>query len=157
VKVEAKFNRLRDFLSTLPSQFCLVYRARCILGCVKLKWCKAASQEKMSRHDYDKLASRYHEIALNSYQRNRSYILKEASPPATSKTEKWCGFTVPLPDEAPRSKVTTAVTCRRWWHLVIGTGATREAGYVIVTRVAAAREEDLLGFISTIQEIWEAK
>ncbi len=149
---EAKFDRLKEFLSALPAEFCLVYSAKRGLTGSKLKWCKAASlHDKITRADYDKLAAKYQDVALNSYEQKRNLILKENLPSANSKTKRWRGLDVRVSgDENPLPANSAG---NRWWQLVIGSGAVHDAGYVIVARVAAKESEEAQGYVAKIQEV----
>ena len=142
---------MREFLSSCHARFCLIYRGQESKAGLDLKWCKAASSDKKTHEEYDKLAAKYREVAVHCYQHNRNLILKESAPRANSQSQRWCGINIPtgtnedLPSSSPLDWL--------WWHLVVGAGATHDAGYAIVTRVAAKEAKELHDHIAKMQAI----
>lgn len=150
-----KFEKLRQFLSNYPADFCLVYRRKTTIVGLKLKWCKAASSDNKPHEEYDKLAATYQEIALNSYRHRRNFVIKETPRRGNSKAQRWCGIDILVPIELDRNPLPANSLGHRWWQLVVGAGATRDADYVIVARVAAKEAKEVHDCIAGIQRLWE--
>jgi hypothetical protein len=156
---DEKLERLKDFLWACPCNFCIVYQANEV-GVVKqgkkhepiveLKWCGAFSVKKRTPEENDELAAQYQEAAVHCYEHNRNLILNENLPSANAKTQRWHGLSIRL---GKRDPTPTNALGQRWWHLIVGSGATRKAGYVIVARVAAKEEKDLHDRVTMIQKI----
>lgn len=156
---DEKIERLKTFLWGCPCSFCILYQANEV-GVVKhgrkrepiveLKWCGAFSMKKRTPTENDELGGKYHEAALHCYQHNRNLILNENLPTLNSKTQIWHGLSIRVGSKNPTPANSLG---QRWWHLIVGSGATRKAGYVIVARVAAKEEKDLLDHVTRIQEI----
>lgn len=150
--IDPKFERIRDFLSQIPSEFFVAYRKPSVWS-PKMRWVKAAHQQPMEHRDYSELASRYEKLALYCYRSRRNIVALNAEAGPNSKVRRWFGMNViapgtgvPLPRESDGS---------RWWHfLVIGRGPIRAAGYVIVTKVAAKDRAEGADKIARLQEIW---
>jgi len=148
-----KFERIRLLLSNYPSHYCLIYRGKESRAGVELKWCKAASSDQKNREDYDSLASKHNEIALNAFKNKRDYLLKENPRRANSKVQKWCGIEVLTQKKTKETFDSADSGGPRWWQLVIGSGTTRDAGYVIVTRISVKETTELQDCIAKIQDI----
>jgi hypothetical protein len=146
-----KFEKIRELLSNYTPHFCLIYRRKASIAGLKLKWCKASSSDNKTHEEYDKLAATYQEIALNSYRHRRNFILKETPPRANSRGQRWCGIFVHA--EPNRDPLPTNSLGQRWWQFVAGAGATRDAGYVIVARIAAKEAKEVQDCIAGIQDI----
>ena len=76
--------------------------------------------------------------------------LNENLPGTNSKTQLWHGLSIRIGTRNPTPANSLG---QRWWHLIVGSGATRKAGYVIVARLAAKEEKDLQDRITKIQKI----
>jgi hypothetical protein len=148
-KDEKRFERLKDYLSTLPAYFVLVYRRRFSVIVPRLKWCKAVARPLRTHEGYDKLAARYKMAAVYAYSNRRNLILQENLPSANPKRREWCGFRVPRELNPPPLNALG----QKPWHLVVGSGATCSAGYVIVTRLLAKDEQELSSCFAKINEI----
>jgi hypothetical protein len=148
-KDEKRFERLKDYLSTLPAYFVLVYRRRFSVIVPRLKWCKAVARPLRTHEGYDKLAARYKMVAVFAFSNRRNLILQESVPRANSQGRQWCGFRVPKESNLypPNS------LGQRAFHLVVGSGATRRAGYVIVARLLAKDKHELNSCFAKIIEI----
>jgi len=156
---DERFERLKDFLWSCRCNFCIVYQANEV-GIVKygskqepiieLKWCAAFSMEKGTPLENDELAAKYHAAALHCYEHNRNLILNENLPKANSKTQLWHGLTIRLGRKDPTPANSLG---QRWWHLIVGSGATRKSDHVIVARLAAKEEKELQDRIARIQKI----
>jgi hypothetical protein len=156
---DEKIERLKDFLWACPCNFCIVYQANQV-GLVKqgnqseimieLKWCGAFSMKKRTAGENDELGAQYHEAALHCYENNRNLMINENMPMANSKTQRWHGLSIRIGTRSPTPANSRG---QRWWHLIVGSGATRKAGYVIVTRVAAKDAKELQDRVDTIQQI----
>ncbi|HEX3626782.1 MAG TPA: hypothetical protein VH280_15325 [Verrucomicrobiae bacterium] len=156
---DEKLEQLKDYLWACPCNFCIVYQVNQI-GVVKhgkksepiieLKWCGAFSMDKRTLGENDELGALYKEAAMHCYAENRNLILNENLPSPDSKTQRWHGLSIRI----CRSDPTPANSLgQRWWHLIVGSGATRKAGYVVVARVAAKKEKDLQDHIAGIHKI----
>jgi hypothetical protein len=156
---DEKIERLKNFLWACPCNFCIVYEVNEV-GVVRhgkkrepiieLKWCGAFSMKKRTPGENDKLAAEYRQVALHCYEENRNLIIKENVPSANSKTQLWHGLSIRIGSKNPTP---ANFLGQRWWHMVVGSGAVREAGHVIVARVAAKGEDELQEHIARIQEI----
>jgi len=147
---DKKFEKLKVFLWNRPCYFCIIYRSKRSESGIELKWCKAVSLNFKSHEEYDNLAAKYQEIAADCYRRTRSIILEENLPDPNSQGERWCGFDLHVGPAHPHPANKLG---QRWWHIVIGSGATYKAGYVIVARVAAKDEMELCDCVVEIQRI----
>lgn len=156
---DEKFERLKNFLWGCTCNFCIVYRANEV-GVVKqgkkqepiieLKWCGAFSMKKRTPSENDELGALYHEAAWYCYEHNRNLILNENLPRANSKTQRWHGLSIRIGRRDPTPANSLG---QRWWHLIVGSGATRKAGFVVVTRVAAKEAKELQDYVTRIQQI----
>jgi hypothetical protein len=148
---DEKLERIREFLSGRLADFVLVYRVEKSKAGPELKWIKAASLDIKDCEDCEELAAKYQEIATYSYKIRRNMMLEEYQLNQDTQTRIWHGLSV----ATGKNKVPAPTNSlgQRWWHLVIGAGATRKAGYVIVTRVAAKNLTDLRKCIAEIQSI----
>ncbi|HEY1790047.1 MAG TPA: hypothetical protein VGJ73_18010 [Verrucomicrobiae bacterium] len=156
---DEKFGRLKDFLWSCPCNFCIVYQANEV-GFVKhgnkrepiieLKWCGAFSMKKRTPGENDELGAKYQPAAMHCYEHNRNLILNENLPSANSKTQLWHGLSIRI---GSRDPVPANSLGQRWWHLIVGSGATRKAGFVIVARVAAKEAKELQDHVTRIQKI----
>jgi hypothetical protein len=154
-----KFDQLQNYLRACNCDFCIVYQASEV-GVVKqgrkkepiieLKWHGVFSVEKRDAAETDELGAIYQEAAMHCYQHNRNLTLNENLPGANSKTQLWHGLSIRI---GTRNPTPTNALGQRWWHLIVGSGATRKAGYVLVARVAAKEEKELQDRITKIQKI----
>jgi hypothetical protein len=156
---DEKFERLKDYLWGRTCNFCIVYRANEVgtvqhgnkrEPIVELKWCAAFSMKKRTPAENDELGAKYHAAAFHCYEHNRNLILNENLPGANSRTQLWHGLSIRLGSKNP---VPANSLGQRWWHLVVGSGATRKAGFVVVTRLAAKEDKELLDHVAMIQNI----
>lgn len=148
---EEQFEKLRGILSEGPCDFCLVYRQMPSVFSVKLKWCKAASLNKKTHEEYDKLAAKYQKVATHCFRKRQKLVLEEFLLNHDSEIRRWCGLNIPIGENHIPTPANPAG--KRWWHLIIGSGAIRKAGYVIIARVAAKEAKELHDHIAKIQEI----
>ena len=148
---DEKLERIREFLTSRAAEFVLVYRVKKSEAGPELRWIRAASLNIKAREDCDALAAKYQEIATHSYETKQNMMLEEYQLNQSTQTRLWLGLSV----AAGKNKVPAPTNSlgQRWWQLVIGAGATRKAGYVIVTRVAARNLIDLRKDIAEIQSI----
>jgi hypothetical protein len=154
-----KFERLKNFWRTCTCNFCIVYQANEV-GVVKhgkkrepiieLKWHGSFSMDNRTPEENDELGAKYLEAALHCYENNRNLILNENLPASNAKTQLWHGLSIRIGSKDPTPANTFG---QRWWHLIVGSGATRKAGYVIVARVAAKEAKELQDYATGIQEI----
>jgi hypothetical protein len=123
----------------------------------ELKWRLAWTLASKAREDCERLAAKYHAFATYYYKRKRDKIFEEVIDPLNGKlttiglgTGKLMRALMgTLEDiETPANAIG-----QRWWQLVIASGATRNAGYVIVTRVAAKDANEARKYITDIQAI----
>jgi hypothetical protein len=123
----------------------------------ELKWTLAWSQASKAREYHEKLAAKYHAFATHYYQRKRDKIFEEVIDPLNGK---WTTIG-PVTGKLMRAllgnlddiKTPANSIGQRWWQLVIASGATHNAGYVIVTRVAAKDAKEVRKYITDIQAI----
>lgn len=158
-KNDKNFERLQNYLRPYNCFFCIVYQANEV-GAIKdgnkrepiieLKRCGTFSTEKRTRSENDELGVMYLEAAMYCYQHNRNLTLNENLPAANAKTQLWHGLSIRIGSKNPTPANELG---QRWWHLIVGSGATRKAGYVIVARVAAKEEKELQDHIAKIQKI----
>lgn len=156
---EERIERLKDFLWACPCNFCIVYQANEV-GVVKqgnkrepiieLKWSAAFSMKKRTPEENDELGAKYQPAAMYCYEHNRNLFLNENLPAADSKVQLWHGLSIRIGKRDPTPANSLG---QRWWHLIVGSGATRKAGYVIVARVAAKEAKELQDRIAGIQKI----
>jgi hypothetical protein len=156
---DEKFERLKLFLWACICKFCIVYQANEV-GIVKhgdkhepiveLKWWGAFSMKKRTPGENDKLAAKYQEAATHCYEHNQNLILNENLPNAESKIQLKYGLSIRIGRRNPTPANSLG---QRWWHLIVGSGATRKAGYVVVARVAAKDSKEVNDYISKIQNI----
>lgn len=147
-----KFERLKGFLWNCPCDFCVIYRGTRSLTGWKFKWRKAISLNRKNREGYDELAAKYQEVAEHCHRQTRNLILKENLSSASSSSQRWCGLKIPvggIENPLPANSLG-----KRWWHLVVGSGAIRDAGYVVVARIAAKESSEVHDCIARIQQIW---
>jgi hypothetical protein len=143
------FERIRETWPNTYVHFVLVYRCAKNVEGIHLKWCKAASSSTLTHEQYDEIAARYHEIAMQSYVRNKNLIIRDNSPNNDSKTKKFYGLLLPQkPKPLPANSLG-----QRWWRFVIGSGAVRNAGFVLVARIAAVDSKEIKSHIERIQSI----
>jgi hypothetical protein len=146
-----KFESLRGYLSRFPLFFCLVFRGEEAKDGVELKWCKAIAPDKKTREEYDKLAAKFRAVAMHCFQHRRNLILKENIAGINSRTPRWCGLNIPT--ETDENLLPANSLGQRWWHVVVGAGPTRSAGFVIVARIAVKETKELHNCIAHIQKI----
>lgn len=146
------FERIRETWPGAYVHFVLVYRCTKNTDGLDLKWCKAASSTSLAKGQYDEIAARYQEIALQSYTQNRNFIIRDNLPEKgtdVSKAKKFYGLTLPQkPNPLPANSLG-----QRWWKFVIGSGAARKAGFVVIARVAAVDSKEIKSHIDRIQSI----
>jgi len=156
---DEKFERLENYWQACTCNFCIVFHVDEV-GIVKhgkkrepiieLRWCGAFSMEARTSGENDELAAKYHQAALYCYEHNRNLVLNENLPGADSKTQLWHGLSIRIGTKNPTPANELG---QRWWHLIVGSGATRKAGYVVVARLAAKEEKELQDHIANIQKI----
>ncbi len=156
---EKKFEQLKNYFGAYTCNFCIVYQADEV-GVVKhgkkrepiveLKWCGVFSMEEQTSEENDELGAKYHEAAFHCYEHNRNLVLNENLPGANSQTQQWHGLSIRIGSKNPTPPNSLG---QRWWHLIVGSGATRKAGYVIVARLAAKDKKELQDHIAKIQRI----
>src|SRR6266446_3346087 len=143
------FDRIRETWPNAYVHFVLVYRCTTNARGIALKWCKAASSGRLTRGQYDEIAARYQEIAYQGYIRNQNLIIRDNWPENDSKVKKLYGLVLPRkPKPLPANS-----SGQRWWRFVIGSGAVRNAGFVLVARVAAIDPKEIKSHIDRIQSI----
>lgn len=144
------FDGLQDFLWKSPFDYCIVYRVKSTEAGTELRW-RCAMSPYRTREEHDKLAATYHEVAMHCYQNERDFVLQEDEPDANDRGQLWCGLLI-------HNKPKKTMQCenypgQQWRHFIIGTGATRKAGYVIIARVVSKDTKEILERIACIQEI----
>jgi hypothetical protein len=144
--------RLRHLIWKYPLDFCLVYRID--RKRVSPELAPHTALGNVSEEEYRKLASYYLVVALDCLRRGRSHILKENMKGLGSEQKKWCGLT--LSTGANRIPTPANSSGQRWWGVIVASGATVAAGFVIVARVGARDEKALKELIKGIQEIMGA-
>lgn len=150
--IDQKFERIREFLSEIPSEFFVAYR-KPSLWRLTLRWKKSAHQRPMEHRDYCELASQYEKVALYSYLLRRNIVALNTEPGPDAKVRRFLGMNMIV--KGTRTPLPRGSDGSRWWHfLVIGSGPIRAAGYVIVTKVAAKDRADGFNKIARLQEIW---
>ena len=143
------FERIRETWPNTYVHFVLVYRCTKNANGIDLKWCKAASSSTLNNGQFDAIAARYHEIALQGYVRNQDLIIRDNSPETDSKTKELYGLVIPQkPKPLPANSLGQS-----WWRFVIGSGAVRSAGFVLVARIAAVDSKEVKSHIDRIQSI----
>jgi hypothetical protein len=123
----------------------------------ELKWTLAWSLASKAREDCEKLAAKYHALATHCYQRKHEIIIEEMIDPLNGK---WTPIG-PVKGRLMRAllgnledfKTPANSIGQRWWQFVIASGPTRDAGCVIVARVAAKDEKEVRKYISDVQAI----
>jgi len=146
------FERIRETWPNNYVHFVLVYRCMKKGDGLDLKWCKAASSSSLTKKHYDEIAARYQEIASQSYTQNRNFIIRDNLPEKDSdgsKAKKLYGLIIP---EKPKPLPANSLG-QRWWKFVIGSGSVRDAGFVIIARVAAVDSKEIKTHINRIQSI----
>lgn len=147
-----KFEELRQLLSGYPSQFCLVYRRMPSVIGLKLRWCKAAAMNEKAHEEFEALAAKYKQAAAFCFRHKHNLVLEELQRKQNSKIRRWQGLSIPTnKEETPMPANSLG---KRWWHLFVGTGAIRDAGYVIVARIAAKESSEVHDCIARTQQIW---
>ena len=103
----------------------------------------------LSREEIDEIADRYRVIAFESYVQNRDFILRDNWPDKNAKTKDLFGLAVPeKPTPLPANSLG-----QRWWRFVIGSGALRNAGFVLIARIGAVDAKEIRSHIDRIQSI----
>jgi hypothetical protein len=147
----AKFGRVREFLSNSPTEFVLIYRGKLTKAGLELKWCRAVSREKRRHEEYNQLAAIYQEIAVHSFQNKQSVILKETPSRANSQSVRWCGLEI---HRAPyKGPLPTNSIGQSWWDFVVEPVDNRRIGYVVIARVAAKENKEVANYIRRIYDI----
>lgn len=142
------FQILHAYLRTLAAKLCVVFRAK-HGGAADLVFYTAAIEGPNTPEERLKLADRYYKAALHSYQQRQDFILEENLPVRGLEEPDWCGFKISTsPTPPPRDQLG-----RLPWHIIIGSGATREAGFVIVLRLYVKEEAELKDCIAKINDI----
>jgi hypothetical protein len=151
------FDELRNYLHALPFSHCIVYRVVTIGGAVELKRFKAASPYISSAEEYDRLADSYLTLVSSFIRQDTSAVLREGRRLDLGGKEYEA---LAPPEQTMEGFPPENSAGQRWWHLVIGDGATRDAGYAIVAQVAARNEQEVGSCIAEIQRIigkWSAE
>ena|ERR1041385_1149971 len=149
---DAIFERIRETWPNVYVHFFMVYRCAKTDSGLDLEWIKASSSSSLTKKHYDKIAADFHEIALQSYLQNRDFIMRENSPDKDSggcKPKNLYGFTI---SEKPNPLPANSLG-QRWWQFVIGSGAVRNAGFVLIARLAAVDSKEVRKHIDRIQSI----
>jgi hypothetical protein len=146
------FERIRKTWPNAYVHFVLIYRCTKKSEGLDMKWCKAASSSSLNNKHYDEIAARYQEIAFQSYTQNRNFIIRDNLPEKDSdgsQAKKLYGLIIP---EKPKPLPANSLG-QRWWKFVIGSGATRNAGLVVIARVAAVDSKEIKNHIDRIQSV----
>lgn len=128
MSIDEKFDKVRLLLSAQACDFIVVYRATESKTGVALKRYKTATMREMSQEDLDRLAAKYQEHAKYYYEHGRNLVHRDSLSGENSSG-------------------------RYWWHVIVGGGATRKAGYAIVALVAAKDPTELFESVAKIQTI----
>jgi hypothetical protein len=144
--------KLRESLWKSPLVFCIVYReVTTISAGFGLRWRWAISPGDLTRADYDEVAGSYQDAATDCFQNRRDLARADTSTEDDSGNRQWCARTM---NAGPKGELLpTNSIGQRWWHVVIGSGATRDAGYVIAAKIAAKDAKDVAIFIDEIQNV----
>lgn len=151
-----KFEAIGIYLWECTVDFWLIYSGKEKDGS-DLKLHTGASSRFKSRDDCEAFAVKDHALATYYYQRKCDKIFEEVIDPLNGT---WTSIgpgtgrvlRALLGDLEPFTTPPNAIG-QRWWQLVIASGATRDAGYVIVARVAAKEQKELHKYIADIQAI----
>ena len=150
---QRRFDSLIEYLWNYPADFCLVYRKAKSWG-RSLNLRGAFSHRYKSQHDGEKSGEEYRLLATDCYYRRRDRIIEEMLNP---RSNTWKSVEVSKGRLFKALRILTPTPAnsvgKRWWQLVVASGPTRDAGYVIVTRVAARDATELHQCIKGIQEI----
>lgn len=136
-----KLDRVRIYLEKLPSDFVIIYQPISRLLPFKLKWRAAAGQKGASREDVRIIAGTFIKLATSCYMRKRTLALPERLPGPKSKIQQWRGLSCAVGEDTTPGP--TNSIGQRWWLVVIGDGPLRDAGYVLVARVAAVSKTEI--------------
>jgi hypothetical protein len=141
------FHKIKCYLWECPADFWVVYTKMEREAKTKLKFHLAASSTSPTRQGCERLAAKYLALATICFRHRRNRMLSEFTILETLQSFHWFGLVKP--------KANTSVNSfgRRWWHLVICSGAVGDAGYTIVTRVAAKDRKELRKYIADVQTI----
>ena len=150
---EDRFGRLREVLATIPLDFCLVYRPVPSITGRRLRWCKGVSRRGLTHEEYAALADALARAALLCYRCRRNAVLSELVPRPGAGGRRWYA----LGRAARHRWDAPPANClgQRWWCLVIGSGAVREAGYVVAARVAAREALEVRAYIPKVQGVFK--
>jgi len=128
---QEKFEKVREFVfGHLNTDLVMVYRHKDPSAGNELKWCRAYSaKDWRTQQDYDRAAAHYYSIAKSCFDERKNFLTDE-SPGA--------------PNEAGQ----------RWWVLILGGGPLRDAGYVLVVRVAIKDPKELESAVRQVYNIF---
>jgi hypothetical protein len=146
---DKKFEQITRYLWKCPADFCLIYQAEEGRARPQLKLYEATSSAIPMDENCEKLAAKYRELATYCYEHKRNKLLRENMVSKGSPSAPWFGFKKPTGRD--RIPVLTNSLGQRWWQLVIASGPTQKAGYVIVARVAAKTAREMRRHLAEIQ------
>jgi hypothetical protein len=146
-----KFEALRSFLSDSSCHFCIIFRRIPGLLRCKLKWFKAVARQQKSNAEFDELAASVEEMAVHSYRKKRDALFRIVPhDPSGTRPRRYEVLAYDLRGKTPPSDSPS----QSWWCFSIGSGPTREAGFVIVAVVAAKNSDEVRDhYIARIQKI----
>ena len=125
-----QLQRLRAAFAKLRVTCCAIYTFHKHDEAIRVRFWGAWSPYFRSVSDYEDARDRYRNSALYAVLANQDRI---AAPPPDWK-----------PDERGRVP----------WTIIVGSGAIREAGYVICAVVFARNEDEARATIESLQELW---
>ena len=152
-----KFEAIGTYLWKCTVDFWLIYSGKEKDGS-DLKLHTGASSRFKSRDDCEAFAAKDHALATYCYQRKCDKIFEEILDPLNgtwTSIEIATGRVSRALREWALTPAPTNSIGQRWWGLVIASGATRDAGCVIVARVAAKDANEVRQYITDIQAIME--
>lgn len=145
---------LNNYLWQFPADFCLIYRKPKSWWRSDLNLRSATSLSYKSLQDCEESGNKYRLLASDCYRQSLDMVIEELVDPSS---KGWISV------RAWKARIFKALKIRtptpansngqRWWQLVVASGPTRKAGYVIVTRVAARNIAELRQCIKGIQAI----
>jgi hypothetical protein len=143
-----KLEKVRSYMQKLPSDFVIIYKPISRLLPFKLKWRAAAGRKEASRQDVEKIAAACIRVATYYYLRKKTLTLAERFPGPKSKVRGWRGLTYAVGEDTIPGPVNSIG--QRWWLVVVGDGPLREAGYVLVARVAGVSKAEVENHVTGI-------
>jgi hypothetical protein len=149
---EEKFEYVRRFLATLNVDLIMAYCPKDPPNQHQLKWCRSASAlDSRNREDYNAAAAHYYSVAKTCFDHRKNLIRMEYV--AVDRAIRHFGiiFRKAKPRPGPAN-----ANGQRWHTLVIGAGPIRDAGYVLVARIAVKKPRELKACIGQINKIFNA-